>query len=543
MKRRTTHSTATDRAVGFLRNLVSEYVRDKRDRLPTVKQLAAMAQVSTVAIVAAVRTLKFEGVVEARRGRWISVAVRGPQQALEPPVPRQSKAHRLRRIIEADLLSGHFPADTPLPSHKELARRYGVCYRTLKAALRELVTEGALIPYKRTYRTVLGKAGPAHRPTVVLVARGDPSGNLVRVTFRTHDYLRALENECARLGVNLTVAACGHDVNPRSGVSRGGTSLARHARDQRVMGFVVWTIGLSGVIGDLLDVMARCGKPIAFLDEYGDGQVQALAAGKKLTQVFSVSVSPATGVQMGNYLLGLGHRKAVYVSPYHGGRWSRNRFAGLRKAFSAFGLGDAVVPVTTGEGGRIDALDFVNDARRLALSAQMLLTLSPAQTERALTTLEREGSRLRRRLRELAGTSSLRRRVIVPLVERALEHRDATVWVAANDGVALECLELLKRHHVRVPRDLSLVGFDDTVEAFFQKVTSLNYNAPALMRSMVEHVLAPNRLPHRRNATIETEAIIVERGTATRLSNAAPAPFPASRDQATFPPGAPSPQS
>lgn len=156
---------------------------------------------------------------------------------------------------------------------------------------------------------------------------------------------------------------------------------------------------------------------------------------------------------------------------------------------------------------------FMDDARRLALTAQLLLTSNPSQMEQALFRLGDDTARLRTRLGKVKGQSSLRRGIITPLIDKALEISEATAWVAANDGVALECMDLLRKRGVRVPRELSLAGFDNTLEAFFQKVTSLDYNAPALMRSMVEHLLAPRRAAARPPLPTEVPGVIVERGT------------------------------
>ena len=63
--------------------------------------------------------------------------------------------------------------------------------------------------------------------------------------------------------------------------------------------------------------------------------------------------------------------------------------------------------------------------------------------------------------------------------------------MAATDTTALQCLHYLRQSGVDVPGQLSVVGFDDTVEASMLRLTSYNFNFGATVQAMLRHVVAP----------------------------------------------------
>jgi DNA-binding LacI/PurR family transcriptional regulator len=96
--------------------------------------------------------------------------------------------------------------------------------------------------------------------------------------------------------------------------------------------------------------------------------------------------------------------------------------------------------------------------------------------------------------------------------ERILHTHPATAWVAFNDDLALIALDYLREAGVRLPRDLSLVGFDDTLEGFGEGLTSYSFNVAAIVNEMLEHVLAPGRT-RPRDGSVEMAGMVVERQT------------------------------
>ena len=76
-----------------------------------------------------------------------------------------------------------------------------------------------------------------------------------------------------------------------------------------------------------------------------------------------------------------------------------------------------------------------------------------------------------------------------PLFEQALADPTITAWVAYNDLLAFVALNYLENKGIRVPADISVIGFDDTVEAFGNGLTSYYFNTPGTVRGMLDHLI------------------------------------------------------
>lgn len=80
--------------------------------------------------------------------------------------------------------------------------------------------------------------------------------------------------------------------------------------------------------------------------------------------------------------------------------------------------------------------------------------------------------------------------------EKALEilltrAEQPTAVIAINDLVALGILKAARRHHIDVPKQLSLVGFDDVYLASVSspELTSVSHNYPALGHAVIETIV------------------------------------------------------
>jgi DNA-binding LacI/PurR family transcriptional regulator len=102
-----------------------------------------------------------------------------------------------------------------------------------------------------------------------------------------------------------------------------------------------------------------------------------------------------------------------------------------------------------------------------------------------------------------------------PVVEQLLQRRDIAAWVCASDTLACLCRRILDRMKVRVPDDVSLVGFDDTFQAHAAGITSYNFNRASVARAMVDFVLQPRWLHlHRgRKRVVEINGYITQRSS------------------------------
>jgi DNA-binding LacI/PurR family transcriptional regulator len=384
--------------------------------------------------------------------------------------------------IEGDLLQGVYRAGDPPPSLKELQGKYGVCYATLRKALRDLERAGHWPPAPDPGR------GRAAGQFVVYLAWGDENGNQYFDEPIDHEYLQSLRSACGRLNLEPAVAVYNYQGRGLRVVMPPGASLTFPALCERAVGFLVRTACPRDVCADLLPQLARHRKPVAVLDEADSPSLPELARRHRHIRSYRPTINEASGEIMARHLLDMGHRRVVLISPFRDAVWSRNRLAGLSATLRRADP-EAVAAECT--------LDFpylqrhaVREPRAFGLLQRALLRApgwkAPLPSLRGiLAQLEPEIHQAVRRERILVELSYR--------LEKALKRKDVTAWVAVDDDTALLVMDFLRRRGLQVPRDLSLVGFDDTAEGARHDLTSYNFDFERFNHYVLRYLLEPGR--------------------------------------------------
>jgi DNA-binding LacI/PurR family transcriptional regulator/DNA-binding transcriptional regulator YhcF (GntR family) len=470
------------RAQAYLHRVVSTALSAGEQRLPTVAQLAGEAGVSHVTMWKALRVLKAEGVVSATHCRGIRVL----QQATTGHDAVDSSAtkrwERLCVQLERDILRGAYSPDQVLPTYKDLSRRYGACYRTTRCALVELCSRGSLVPSGATYRLAPPPGGHTG-DTVVLVAAGEPAGDLRLVSPWTEEQLRVLEEDCLRRNVKLEVCSCGSDASSWETPGGRGHTLRQMAQAAHVRGLLIWTTRLNpDFVNQLVNAVKLSGKPQALLVIDTDPLPTAARVGSRLIRTYTAADSLAAGRKVGRFLLSLGHRRIAFISPVHGVAWSQRRREGLHDACRGVGDDGAVVDCVLPQFASRTEFIVEQPAGRREIDA---ILARAAERLRGRDNVAHDALRqLRASVLPLMKRCMLRERLL-PIFEQALASR-ATAWVGANDEAALEALHFLSRRRHHVPDDLSVVGFDDSLEGFSRGLTSYSFNVAAASRAMLD---------------------------------------------------------
>ena len=482
---------ARDQAREWLLRLIDAPDCTPDTRLPRLADLARRAGVSPVTMQRAVRRLQREGRLKVSHGRGIRVAgthAQTPADQTPPPSPRASSpgsAHRSRRHavaaqLKQDLLEGAWGPDTRLPSKKELAYRYGVCYRTIRQALDALAEEGRIRYENRAWCVVRNTAGGGGN-TLILFARLDSHQRAMAA--RTVERYREFEAACARRGLELSIV-------PVAGTGPHGEPFDRvlhrvRRGDTCVLGFMVWSEGLQKIdMGGMIRALLDTGRPVAVLDEAD-------------LHPFDMPLSPRcavlsfahhqAGSTIANHLLELGHRRFVFISPYHATQWSQQRLQGIIDAYDSAGVHDAVTTCTY---RRSDWRDAVLRQENMIDADLERLERQCYAGDHRVQALGRALRSQRDRIRD-AWAWQLYAEAFSDVLTEAFRETEATAWVAVNDDVALRCRTSLEQRGRRVPGDISLCGFDNTLEAHSHSLTSYDFNARALIDAMVAHVLYP----------------------------------------------------
>jgi hypothetical protein len=385
-----------------------------------------------------------------------------------------------------------------------------VTHRTLRRALQALAETGLLRAHGRRYRLV----SPSHgsRDTVVLIARGDSRGGLVLPTPRMVQQFHVLNDECARAGVTLRTVGAYHATGTMT-LSAAGRAYVRGASAESTLGCIIWATSLlPDFVAPLVGELASLGRPVALLDEGGDLHRTRPELYRRGVRVYSVSYGPLAGRLMGHYLRGLGHRAVAYITLWPGVGWSDNRFAGLSQSL---GESAEVVQVCPDEDAAVSSPNPVPGYSQVETA---LAGLKPATSEpepgfrgRLLRALRASTDHMQ----SLMATQE-RQEQAVPLFERALRLQGVTAWAVANDELAIRALRFLRERKVQVPRQLSVVSFDDIPDAFANALTSYSFNLPAIAHAMLHHILTPGGAGKVERFAIEIEGFVSERETSAR---------------------------
>ncbi|MBD3243829.1 MAG: GntR family transcriptional regulator [Chitinivibrionales bacterium] len=508
-----TRSTpAQDRAVRALLEMVREYRADGRMRLPNYTSLATAIGVSRASIMGAVHRLREQGVLAVSHGSGVTILAEPGRQGVarepEHPLPRL-KWERLTQRLEHDISAGVFTSEV-LPQRKQLARRYSVSYRTLAKSLQALLARGVLVrDGRRLWRAAMGRDS---RDTVVLVAFGTERGEVGRVFPDIADQMHTLEQECLQQRMQLLTILANPDGGRVDRPSVPAGRLMREERTRGLAGFVVYLLGLRpDAQSRVLDHVLAYDRPVAVI---AAGALQPRHLQHHRVRCFSAAFETVPGAGVARFLLGLGHRRVAYFSPFGTTLWSQQRLRGLRGTYESAGLRGNISEHVSALAPNFppDAYDRTLAFVRRDVAGLITRTVDPGVSPDGLVT--RHGYALLDIVFEEQVHRELR-----PLMHRALGEHQATAWVGANDLAAAACLDFLRGAGKRVPGDISVVGIDDSPLAVTRGLASYNFGSRLLLRSAVAHVLAGGNMramPTRRKGapSVPVEGFVVPRASA-----------------------------
>ncbi len=498
-------SPRRDVALAYLHSLVSGTSPDSPARLPTIAVLARKAGVAPATMWSAVRQLCREGVLVARPRSGVHIARDPFGDRPRPPGDSSgqlpSAAQRWEHVrdrIEEDIAGGVFFSEGILPRSKQLLIRYGVCHQTLRKALASLEQGGALVRRSKSWH-IVGNAPRTTSSTVLFIEW--VSGQAV---------VNALDTECSRMGLRLQIVR----LFPRERLFETLAQLRAGSGDKPVVGVLLAITGGSPAqYREILTAITPFERPIAILDQTGGATGVSLPGGRAV-RVVTIAANREPGRLMGRFLLNNGHRRAAFISAVHHENWSRARYAGMEEVFRRV-PGARLVEVFD-ERGRSPQAHSTQVAADLFWLTEKLLSRERPRHRRLARCLRRMSTEL-----SAAMAWAYVEEGLGPLMERALAMPGVSAWVAANDPMALACTEFLRSRGVRVPEDMSVAGFDDSLAAFTADLTSYNFNRTAAVRAAVSYLVSgPARGGASGPRTVEIDGFVTPRGSTRNLATA-----------------------
>lgn len=375
--------------------------------------------------------------------------------------------------MQRELEGGRWKPGTRLPGASELCAHLGLTPPTLRKVMHRLVESGLVEPLARGWMA-RNLRSPAGSIRVALLRHCGEDGVTVGEAARETFFRRALEQEAARVHMRVE----------NWGVSDGGTLFHEgepFAGDlsDRAEGAILslWRVD------DPAPVFRRLAGirfPLAVWDERPQG-------GRRpdfpRCRWFVTGYSANAGRDVARYLLDLGHCGIAWISPFHGSTWSQRRLAGLE------GVCASAVPVAS---VRVFAWDGAWNPSQYNPDPETVRALTAPVHEHVGRILSERVSAIDESVEAL-----LRDKAVLADVERlcsgALADRALTAWVAANDDIALLAAAWLRERGVEAGRDLSLVGFDNTLRAQEAGLTSYGFAEEELAVAMLGYIASPSR--------------------------------------------------
>jgi DNA-binding LacI/PurR family transcriptional regulator len=481
-------------------------------RLPGIRALAKMAGVSPTTMWKATRKLRKEGVLEEFGGgrfRAANATISAGEERIGANAWEKTGG-----LIRKDILQGIFLSGDMLPSRKELCARYGISFPTLKKSLDMLEKDGFVRLEKRSY-AVSSKAALGRNAYVLLFCLGDRKGNLDLGAFN-FDYIRFLQAECSRNAVGLRIIAYYSDRGEPRFAAEAGVA-AEISDSEKLLGclFLLYSAKIDNA--KILAKIAHINKPAAVLDEIGGWEMPKGFARRNNVLFFSSLTGRGPGRTAARFLLGLGHKNVAFVSAIHASTWSQQRLLGLEEIYRAAGDRFGVRAFTNNAYSiRDEYLPQAEEHSDLAAFDKLYATWRntvPDHVQDEFDGWVGAGARVTLSRAEMKSC-------VVSLCDEALKDTSITAWVVANDQQALMALEHARRRGIDVPAGISILGFDDTLDALRADLTSYNFNLHSAAHAMLNHIVWPVGKRNRRVVVKqEIEGAVVARQTTAAIKS------------------------
>jgi DNA-binding LacI/PurR family transcriptional regulator len=97
-------------------------------------------------------------------------------------------------------------------------------------------------------------------------------------------------------------------------------------------------------------------------------------------------------------------------------------------------------------------------------------------------------------------------------IDSLLKKRSITAWVFANDSIANVLLSYARMRCPDILKRIAVVSFDNSARAIQQRLTSFDFNLPAIAQMTYRHVMKwPLPAAFKKQTVVELDGIIVER--------------------------------
>lgn len=471
-------------------------------RLPPIRTLARAAEVSFVTMWKALQFLQNSGsiVSDSRGNRKFSAEDQNtkencsdtPTNHLYKPVvlSRTGLKNHVTDKLYRDIMTGRFSVSDKLPSCKELQQFYKVSFATLKKSLDTLVEEQILERSASGYQ-IPSLPGSTSYARIVVIGCGWEDGK-IWVDHQDKSYFRTLESECIRMNVQLDVVVY-YRYNDRLRFVHTASRKDYDLSDRSILGYIFIVANIDSAPEEVLEKLAGLKRDIAVLDVVGGWKIPKCARNRYI-RFFTATASEQPAKRVAQYLLGKGHRQIAFISPFHKALWSQRRFETISEVFNRAGINGGVIPFVQNKYAY--QWDYLKNAVNQENDLRSLFDQYTRWEKEAHGAIFKRfgnfGYNIVKYITEWNCASGEIYEKMEPLFEKALQNKSITAWAMANDFSAAIAIDYLKGHSLRVPEDMSVISFDNTLDAMEYQLTSYDFNNQGIITLILRFILSPH---------------------------------------------------
>jgi DNA-binding LacI/PurR family transcriptional regulator len=339
--------------------------------------------------------------------------------------------------------------------------------------------------------------------SILFVTRCDYLGKQVFFNDRVREFDYSLVKETGQARIGLVKAL----IEPEWKPAVASAAIDRLLKNHTLLGAIIWKDCFPpNLFAALVEKCLSAGMPVAVIDELGDYH-SSMPLERKAPVIALTIAAYKAGRDIGQYLLNKGHRKAAYVTINRSSLWSKRRGQGLADTFVNAGIaegvnvyGDDFLPGP----GDLAEIGFVKKRDSIA---QDLLRISKAipRFSISLQTIDTYST-----LSALFYQETIYRH-IKPWLEQIARSGDISAMVCATDQIGILALDHLSS--IRLKRPIWVIGFDDIRMAQEYGLSSYNFNLSSIARDAVNCILNPGHERWKGSGVVESEGVIMERGS------------------------------
>lgn len=495
------------KAIEYLKN---ELQKRSNGPLPSVRMVARNCSVSTKTAYKAIKMLIRDGLLYSRWG-YGTISAKNDfllenRNITDNKLP-VFKTEHVTNELENDLINSTYSQGDKLPSAKILINRYNTSYPTIKKALHCLINKNLIL--KKGHSYFIAERKRLYKSKVSVICAMNNNGEIVIEKERERDFYRLLSMEADRRNLQLEFIGYSDWCAFPFFSNQHNMKAVNLTEDADIIGYILVSWHMKDYL-QCLNTICYLKKPVSvWLENFHGIPDKKDAPGKVPLLFFDQSYSRQSGNDMGRFLLGAGHRKIAYISPFHGSSWSQKRLSGLKEVFYDTGIKEGVVEFTdskfTSDWSFMDVVLQNNEIETFLNTSQFKNRLGNLRPERINQTLFEINGLIR---------DNHIYKESIELFKGALSDQSVSAWVAANDLCAFLCLNFLKQSSVIVPDKISIAGFDNTFQSLKLGITSYDFNTQGLVQSMIDHLINPSsNLYQKDDRILYLSGKVIERGS------------------------------